>query len=423
MVFRKRGTTHIDWVISLGIFLFYIVWFFVFINPQISKSVELTPISYAIKEKLQLNAYEKIEKTPIFLKINENRTNKLIILNFTPKYGTDKFSLKDDEYYFYNNKIYLLKDYLPQNILIEITESNSTYNQSETSGDLIVKNNKVQTSKEFLTEFERTIPKKVTYKEINRINNLKIKLEEAEITPKNETNITTGLFHQEKLESQRINVSTTIFAKNSIIFLSTEKNDIRLNKRVNISMEINNFDNYFIDTEEFGEVILNTSKCKEKKGNYLKFYDETNSLNFILPDQTDIKICFNENNVGLTLLNPNSKINDIYLIFDNSSYTNSNFLDYTYTQGVNDESEVLSLKKLNNLDYDNLKNELGLPDERDFQITVWNNTLSEIIRDKKLFELGLEKTSSDNVYVNEYSDYINLDSGIKNKITVGIKVW
>lgn len=423
MVFRKRGSTHIDWVISLGIFLFYIVWFFVFINPQISQAVELTPIGYSVKDMINTKSYETLVEMPVFLKIGENRTDKLIIIDYTPKYGDNKFFFKNDEYYFHNNKLYLLKDYSTDNILIELVESDHLKNQTYLPKDISIKNNKVSTSKNFLAEFEKSKLKRINYKDNDRITNIKIKLDEDEISIKNEINLSTELYYQKKLLSQRINISTNIFARNSIIFLSTEKNDKNLNKKISMNMEINQFNQYFIDTSEFGDITLNKTKCKEQKGDYIKFYDNYDSLNFILPNDTNIKICFNEKNVSLTLQFPNKQINEAYIIFDDKTYTKNNFFDYTYKTGIIEESTILNFEKLNNLNYELLKKELGLSDDRNFQITVWNNTLSEISRNQKIIEIGIDRINTNNVYVNEYADYINLGDGIKNSVTVGIKVW
>jgi len=63
----KRGLTHIDWAISIGLFILYLVIIFILFKPGITE--EYTPdfLSSIIKQGIETNSSITLERTPIFI--------------------------------------------------------------------------------------------------------------------------------------------------------------------------------------------------------------------------------------------------------------------------------------------------------------------------------------------------------------------
>ncbi|MBU1246238.1 MAG: hypothetical protein KKH88_03775 [Nanoarchaeota archaeon] len=65
----KRGLTHIDWAMSIGLFIIYLVIVFILFKPGITD--EYTPdfLSSIIKQGIEENSSITIERTPIFIEV------------------------------------------------------------------------------------------------------------------------------------------------------------------------------------------------------------------------------------------------------------------------------------------------------------------------------------------------------------------
>jgi len=64
----KKGTIHLDWIISIGIFLIYILFFFVFISPFYKSPTQEGVIMLDILEdNLREEVYWNITRVPVFI--------------------------------------------------------------------------------------------------------------------------------------------------------------------------------------------------------------------------------------------------------------------------------------------------------------------------------------------------------------------
>ena len=61
---NKRGDSQIDWVISLGIFILYLAWFFLLIRPYMVQEETPNMVSL-VKENFEKDAFWTVEKVPI----------------------------------------------------------------------------------------------------------------------------------------------------------------------------------------------------------------------------------------------------------------------------------------------------------------------------------------------------------------------
>lgn len=418
---NKKGFSQIDWAISLGIFLLYIVWFFVFIKPQIVKTVDFTPLAPEIKENLKNDVYWSVYQKPVFIKTYENRSSQIIQFNFTPKYGENNFALANNKDFFYqNNRLYFLDDYTNSTNILWIIEANYTFSHINQKTDIIGNNNTISTSKNFTIKSSDGLMQNATYKSNTRLYNTRFRLENSALIKKNVTYNDKGIVFEEIFNSQRISIHTGVFSKNSVILLSTKKNDLDYAKRLVIETQINEMTKFYSDNNYFGNV---STDCDSYNNNYLKMYDNTDAILFNLPNNTRIELCKGESYSNLTLTFPNNEYNNAFIIFDSNNYENINFTDYMLKDGLRNEFKGIKLENLNNLNYSSKKIDWGLPYDKNFQIIIWNNTLNNLERNTTLLVLGDYPKTSSEVYADEYRDYLLNSNGELSEVTVNLKIW
>jgi len=105
---KKRGTSQIDWILSLSIFLIYIAWFFAIINPQINSNSNKNSIYVVLMDKFEQEFEHVIEKTPLFLESNITAPYTPIILNYTENKSHMRF-LDGRDFIIWRNKLIFLE--------------------------------------------------------------------------------------------------------------------------------------------------------------------------------------------------------------------------------------------------------------------------------------------------------------------------
>jgi len=64
----KKGLSSVDWIISLGIFLIYVIVIFIIFKPSIAEEYPKEYLTSILRENLQKDAYwQTFEKTPVFI--------------------------------------------------------------------------------------------------------------------------------------------------------------------------------------------------------------------------------------------------------------------------------------------------------------------------------------------------------------------
>jgi len=84
---RKKGALHVDWVISMGIFLIYIFALFIFLRPTLTPITPQETISDTIIKELNQEATFTIKRIPLFLKTTTQGTNVTFPFNYPGGYN------------------------------------------------------------------------------------------------------------------------------------------------------------------------------------------------------------------------------------------------------------------------------------------------------------------------------------------------
>ncbi|MBR9691077.1 hypothetical protein GOV08_05330, partial [Candidatus Woesearchaeota archaeon] len=335
---KKRGLNQVDWAISLGIFLLYLAWFFIFLKPQLEVSADLKPLSDIVKDKFTDDIVWQVQKYPVFVSSTKTSNNSAVFTSFIPEYGEDKFMLKDDkDYFFSNNNLLTLEDFNNNTQFYWLLESNKTYNHSNKRFDIEISSGKVTTSKQFQAEFENATLKKLSYKNKKKISNITYKINDNSLPISNNSFTNHNILAEYAVNNEPFNFYSRIIAQNSILWFYIEQLDDDTINNFIMEIEVEDFDEFFSDNNNYGDFL--SDDCYSYQNDYLKFNDSSQSLNFMLPKDTQIGFCNNGDDIALNITIKIDENKEFFIISDSPSFTEADFTDYTAVTGIKSEIE------------------------------------------------------------------------------------
>jgi hypothetical protein len=419
---KKRGFNQIDWVVSLGIFLLYLAWFFIFLKPYIQVTTDLSPFEGKIRESLRTDLYYEVTKYPVFIQSEKIQNSTIVFLEFNK--GAEKNFMIDENpnYFFFNNKLLTLVDFNNSTNYFWILESSKNYTFENRKLDINRNNNTVTTSKQLLTEFENGLLKNLSYKNTQRIKNAEFKINLNNFTA-SRVNITEyNILSEFAAVSQPMTLYTRVIAKNSVIWFEALQNDKDAVNSLIMHFQISGFEAFFSDNNNYGNI---TYTCQSYESGFLKLYNDDESLSFILPKDTGIIVCKESaNTAGVNITIPVESSKEFFLISGGNDFESEDFRDYNAFYGVKRTIEGIDGLLLHNMSYEDKKNDWQVLEENNFQVTIWNSTLNNLEkRNTTLLTLGNEPLTTKEVFVDEYRDFILDNMGELSEVTVSVKTW
>ena len=158
MKLKKRALTHVDWVISIAIFLIFITLLFLLIRPDISGS-NLDPVLNILEKSFERDAITVINMIP-FSTVNGFTADEPIVLKFDNQQDENKISFLDGRaFVLLDEKIFF---YGKENG--HIVYSNQEYNMTEIASDLTADINSAEvTSENFRVNYNAGLIDSIEY--------------------------------------------------------------------------------------------------------------------------------------------------------------------------------------------------------------------------------------------------------------------
>jgi len=96
-----KGASHIDWAISMGIFIIYILSLLIFVQPGLEETSDRTILLTILENGFKSYTYHDLEKTPLFINTSSSDGNynfQIIFNNNFPFTGNEEdFTLTDKD--------------------------------------------------------------------------------------------------------------------------------------------------------------------------------------------------------------------------------------------------------------------------------------------------------------------------------------
>jgi len=420
---KKRGTSQVDWAISLALFLLYIGWFFIFINPIFIRDDSQKALLSSVEDNFKTEYRWTVMKLPLIIYPNVSNNYLPILIDFNYNWTKNNTLLGNHaEFVLDNGKLIFLGKVNNETKTFWLINSAENYTMRSYLKDLNANSTLATTGNNLKAEFSNSIYKLISYKDKYRLNNTRFYVEDDEIEVNNNfTNITDSVAIY-RIATQGLNHSSYIFAKNSLIW-----NIIRLNMNgsynFKISLDLYDYGHYYASNDYHGVVNYSVAGCKEFNNDYLNFYNG-NSISFIFNTTASIRFCYANDTINLNISFSLENETNYKIYFHEGNFSNISIREYEVRFGAIEREKGLYLEKINNINYDTIKTRWNYPSSREFKITLWNVTSADLINRTNLTikEIGRSPNIED-VSAKEWNDFVVTKEAVLYPTLVNIKTW
>lgn len=367
---RKKALSQVDWVISLSIFLIYLALFFIFVKPLIVPSRNSDSLMDKLEDKFLDNTQTTVERVRIFVTQEVSSPYDFIIANFTYATwntsnmvaSTDYFAVDEGKVFFLLNTTQTKKAAIFHPLVKHKTHSQPTLIADQTRAEF----------ESFKATFDRELIDKIVYRGLPRVFNIKYLRDGSALNPGG-TFTRTDVFAKYKVRDH-INHSIYIPASNSQVYVFLLTDDSR-SHNMTFSAGVYNFTKYFVDQSRRGTISYpSVQTCDEFTTRFIDFNDGETGIAFLSEPASTMRFCRNATALTFALTVGVSNMSSSYALFAHEGdHTVVKNYPITPINGVREQLVGVSDAKISDLklyDYAQLKQKLGFPAERDFNITV-----------------------------------------------------
>lgn len=456
---NKKSLTSMDWVISLSLFLLFVVWFFLILKPRLDN--EISPISNI--DLIARDVYNELkwnyDSKPIIIQFKENQTQKRFIKTYIGEknitdiqgYFLDNnykkvfwmpnvYSFVDEDYLFFTYSPYENVDYEVNIInaedynqtilgLSDFYKLNQSYgfdNSQYLGGLTDLSYNESYDSNSFLSvEYSSGILRSLNYENEEVVYDYSIEVNNKDVSNLNlyEYSWFNPVSTIHTLSSNELSVKSYLPRySNEFLTKIYLKESYLKNEEVTINFELKNFTSYGFNNFDERTLNYNSNNC----------YIDSSSKLFLREGDLKTIISFEveSSNTNLTICESGSELDTSFeILLDNKNpilwqkilvYEDENeFPDYISIGGVSESKEGISDFGLNKMfSTEELFNEIQNNfDSFDIGLRFYyeNKTLIQSLGEE--FPLGVDVYSKQYIYPK-----LNFNGTIENIILV-VNTW
>ena len=387
-MWNKRGMNQIDWAISLAIFILYISWFFLLIRPYYLPDANI-PLMHSLEEELMDDIIWKVNRTPLIIFSDIEASYEPAAVNFSLALDKSNFAFSDNRYFtLVEDSLYFLADLKEGANLFWLVSSDKTYEEPNVQTDLIAANYSASVSG-MRSNYYDGLLHRVYYKGGAAINNFEVMRQNIPVEVNSSSFFSSKIMAVHSADTNAgFNHSSFVFGHNSRIYNKIKLDPFIDQRRVMLNMKITGYPKYYADNLNFGEIKY-PDQCADFDKQWIFFYNDEDVLYLILEDESEIRLCYSDDNETELNIEIDIERETEYRIyfepFANKTQgfnfteimSRLHFGDYESYFGMPEEIEGISEEKMDiiqNISYLRLKSEWGFPAQRDFRITLFNET-------------------------------------------------
>jgi len=402
----KRADSQVDWAMSLGIFLLYIAWFFVFIKPQFVEKTNMQSAVQNLENSFIEDIIWRIDKVPILIDSNIINEKEPLIVDFPYDWEAENLYLYR-RFILDNHKLIFLYNLNNTKDILWLIHSDYVYNQPSFSSDLTI--TETQASNPQITvNFQNSLITSVDYGSTS-INYFNIYVDNIALNTNIYNYSNEGIAASYKVYSTANNTHY-VFSNNKRIY-----SIINNPSNTELYFNLNGYSDYYVNNDNKGSIDYNSTSCTNIISNAIDFYGPK-AIAFIFDKEHQLSFCPSNGTLDFNVkLNSGENIYKIILhdeVDEFLNYTDS----YSAHIGFPIKFEGLSSIKINQTfltNYSEKKSEWMA--ERDFNIRInFLNSTSEF---------GKQSPTTADVFASELKSYIVDEYGNKENVTINTKIW
>ncbi len=409
----KKGVTQADWVLSIGIFLIYLAWFFVVIQPVVGPQQKETLPADKLKDIFNKNASWEVNVTPIILKSNQSQDNQPVIMDFTFPGDADSYAIKGKYWQIRDGRLFLTASFPSPSIMFEMVHSDSTYTKPSFAGSMDI-SERTAKSAEMQANFRKSMLDTVRYNDALRVEGFSMEVDGEEINKERNSFYSNSMFAEYKVITPGLNNTFYVFDSSPRVYCYVDASD---NRGIDVDIRLHDYGEYYVNSAEHGSIKYNVSECDSFKTDYINFIESGHGLALIFEEPVSLRMCHDK---GL-VLNISHEVSGTFSYRIDFHDKNAEKEDlkslYTAAFGATTVMEGLSGSRmidLEGLNYTFLKSDWGM--ENDFNITV--STASDT-----LMEIGASPPRTADVHSLQYYDWMIDEYANQTRASVNLLMW
>jgi hypothetical protein len=412
-MFSKRGITQSDWIISLAIFLVYLAWFFVVIQPVLNPDTkESLPVD-DLKDHFMANASWQINVTPIILWSNITSAKEPIVIDFDLSGNAVNYAVKETYWAIDSSRLFFLAKFPPEESMYTLVHSSSNYTNTDISSNLYAGDAEAKTA-DITAEFKEGMLDEVTYNSGTKITNVTIYDNGYSIAGNTDDFLSNDIFARYRIRSSLLNSSFYVFDRNNKIYGYLDSGE---EKSIDIYLKLKKYDEYYIDGADHGNIDYNVTECDDFNTEFIDFIESGYGAAFVFSDETEIELCHNKE----LILRISPVVDGRFgyrIVFHEDSVDYKDIKNpYTAVLGIAEQFTGLSGEKmlaLRQSNYSYLKHSWRM--DNDFNITVSNSTAT-------MLRLGIAPMKNVNVFSKQYYAWMLDKYANQTRETINILMW
>ncbi|MCX8146878.1 MAG: hypothetical protein N3D84_00205 [Candidatus Woesearchaeota archaeon] len=410
---NKKGLHQVDWVISFGIFIIYLAWFFILAKPVANpETKESLQFDYLLN-KLMANASWEVNITPLYVNSSLNEKSLPIIVDFPFEGDVLNYGMKDKYWVIENGRLMFLADFQPSMNVFYLLHSEENYTKPQQISRLYADENSARSS-DMVVNFENGLITNAYYKDSPRIKGFSMAVEGSNISTAKTNFSLTKISAGYHIITPSLNNSFYIFENNTKIYCFI---DSTREKHISMEYYLDKYFSYYINNQQRGNINYNSTLCDEFEEDFIQFYDDEDAVTFVFGDDVNIEMCHKNNLVLSIEKNIGNSFSYMIIFHKRDENPRRHINPYTAVFGAKDILEGLSQKRLfylKSANYSELKDEWKI--KNNFNITISNVS-------DTLFTFGSNLPRQSSIFSKQYNVLVLDKEGNQERAIVNILMW
>ena len=419
---RTGVAIDLDWIISLGIFLIYLGVFFITIRQLPTTQIPTVALIDSVADGIRSSATWHVQRLPLVISSNLSGTEPLIV-----KFGYDwkNFSFTDNTSFDNSEgRLIFVRTLSTGRNLAQLVTSSENYSAPAKVLDIAAGPGGASVnSQRFISEFQNSVLARVNHFGKERLSDYKISISGVSLKPESGTAQTAvqSISAKYKLILPHINHTSFVVAGYSRIFnyVTTTAQEPR---QMLVSATIRNYTFFYINNALSGSINYTRQGCTSSPTRYIDFYDDNSGLTLIAPQGSNLTFCVGNTSISLGLEFPIANETRYDIIFHPGTFNSTlKYINpYKTAFGIAENLSGISTslyKKLNETNYQTLKDRFGYPKTKEFSFTLLNDSGTS------LYKYQPVSPGITNIFTKEVDLFLLDKYGAKIRQKLRIKGW
>src|SRR3989344_2707388 len=409
----NKGMTQIDWILSLAIFLIYLILFLITVKAKLTSGLtEALPLA-EVKASFLENASWTVNQTPIILRSNNSLSEVPIIMSFQFSGNAESYGIKESYWSIADKRLFFLTSFPSRIKTVTLLHSAENYSRPSFSSAFSPDDQSVSTASMGLT-FTDNVLSQAIYRDGIKIRSFSATIEGAALPDDKRIFSSDRILARYRRESIALNHTAYIFVNNSRIFSAAQGDGATLE----LTLGLDRYGDYYIDGINNGAINYNTSTCDTFTTDYINYYDGDYGLAFIFSDDASVKQCHDGDLEVTVSAELDGEFTYTMVFHDDGSDTRGLRNEYAAEYGLPIVLNGLSSRNLNALksvNYSLTREEWGRG--YDINITVLNAS------NDKMFTHGTTPYTEANVKGSSTPIWVLDKYGNQSRAALNILLW